>query len=142
MLVWALCQQGISDPVSVPPAAYEALSVESLAMGGDAEARIRSARACVQWREGSHETALSEIGLALGLVSDPGAMLERAERMIVRARILESTGDRNAARAQVDAAIELFAARGVEDHPNVAAFRRLEQELAAASLPAGVGSVR
>jgi len=42
----------------------------------------------------------------------------------------------------VGAAIELFAVTGVNDHPNVAAFRRLEQELADAPLPAEDGSVR
>jgi serine/threonine-protein kinase len=141
MLVWAACQQGISHLQSVPPAALEALLVEPLTMGGDAEARIRSARACMHWRQGRLESAKSEIDLALGLVTDAGALLERTERMIVRARILESMGDLNAARTQVGAAIELFAVHGVNDHPNVAAFRRLEQELAGAPLPAKVGSV-
>ena len=136
MTVWAACQQGTPALKAVPAAAREAVFAEPLTMGGDAEARLRSARACMHWREGRLPDAQSEIESALGLVTDPGALLERAERIIIRGRVLHSLGDFTAAITQVDAAIELFAIYGVDGHPNVTAFERLRLELAGPPAPA------
>jgi tetratricopeptide (TPR) repeat protein len=129
MLVWAMCQQGDSDATMTRFEALESTLESELSMGGSSEARIRSARACVHWRSGNLERALHEIDQALTLVSDAGAVLERAERMVLRARILASMGEASAGLAQAGAAVRLFADLGLADHPNASELRRIEREL-------------
>lgn len=129
MLVWAMCQEGRSDGAVTRFEELESKLEEPLSAGGSAEARIRSARACMHWRQGNFEWALSEVDRALALVSDAGALLERAERMILRARILASMGQKDAVLAQLSTVARLFTDQGLSDHPNFSDLRRIEREL-------------
>ncbi len=130
MGAWAVCQDQGSDLDRIPSVARDALMTDPLTMGGTAEARIRAARACIHWREQRLDNALSEIDLALALVDAPGALLERAERMMLRGRIVHSQGDHSAAITQAQDAIALFVSAGLTDHPNSVAARRFRQTLA------------
>lgn len=133
LLVWAMCRQGLSDNVMARYVGLESRLAQPLSMGGRAEARIRSARACMQWRSGSLDRALGEIDKALSLVSDLGSLLVRSERMVMRALILESMGKVEAARAQFESAVRLFAVNGLADHPNASESGGIGSELNAIS---------
>lgn len=136
MLVWAMCREGRSEEAVTRFEELESRLEEPLTAGGSAEARIRSARACMHWRLGNLERALLEVDRALALVSDAGALLERSERMILRARILAGMGRKDAGLAQLRTAVRLFTDQGLPDHPSLLELRRIENELGAAVEPA------
>lgn len=118
MLVWSACQQNNANEVTALFDELNAQRGEILSMGGNAEARIRSAMACMHWRLGDNQHALSEIERALEQAPHPGTLIERADRAFLRAQILHAMGDTDAGLNAAQAAVDLFTQHGLSDHPN------------------------
>lgn len=128
MLAWAVCQRNNADEATALFEELNVLTGESPSMGGNAEARIRSAMACMHWRLGDNQQALSEIERALEEAPHPGTLIERADRGFLRGQILHAMGDTNAGLDAAQAAVDLFTQHGLPDHPNAV---QLQQAMSA-----------
>jgi len=131
MLTWATCQQKKREKAASVFEELNEITSEPLTMGGNAEARIRSARACMHRLLGDNLRALAEIEKALELAPHPGTLVERADRSILRAKILRDMGDANAASEQAQAAVGLFAQHELSDHPNAVQLQRFTRAMQA-----------
>lgn len=99
-------------------------------------ARLLLEKAEVLATLGAHGEALADVGAALDVATSRGLEAERARGLLVRARCLLATGDRDGARQAADAALE--AARAMKDERGVRAAALVGADVA---LAGGEGSL-
>jgi tetratricopeptide (TPR) repeat protein len=131
MLVRALCRQGRLAAAERVLETLDDRAADELHDDSRSRAERHTARACVGLRAGRHEAALQAVDLALAAVTSPGRVVDRADRRILRARILAATDRLPEASNELDRAESLYRKLDLEGHPLFPEIDRVRSELLA-----------
>jgi eukaryotic-like serine/threonine-protein kinase len=129
LLAWTHCRRDNLEAGESLVAILDGRLLGSLPDDTRERAHIHDARAACHLRAGQLEPALHEIDLALQTVQQPGRVMDRADRLIQRARILAAAGRMVEAERDLARAESLYRDRGVADHPSFANIDRARREL-------------
>jgi tetratricopeptide (TPR) repeat protein len=131
MLVRALCRQGQLAAAERVLETLDDRAADELHDDNRSRAERHTARACVGLRAGRHEAALQAVDRALAAVTSPGRVVDRADRRILRARILAATDRLPEASNELDRAESLYRKLDLEGHPLFPEIDRVRSELLA-----------
>jgi len=114
---WALCRQGDG---AGGQAILDDLEHEQTLLGNERNrAQLEEARASCHFSNADFKSALAATERALDAQQVPGAVLATADRLVLKARILDATGRSDDAQQSLEQARRAFLDLGLDDHPRL-----------------------
>lgn len=130
MLAWVLCRQAKRVAAETVLDRLDDHEQDEFPNDNRSRAQAHTARACVEFQAGRHTPALQAIDRALAAVTQPGRVVDRADRMILRASILAAMARHPEAERALQQAETLYRDLGLTGHPLFPEVEAARREIA------------